>query len=127
MLVVTTDQQHGFSWFSLRFRVEHHLISFITIRPEVDVELRIVAHLDTMPILWRTGRKLPRGDHHHLLCFRSLFVGKTIVRDRPFHHAQLAKDPLRGIVVCQQRCWHGLFGKKWGGALNRPLFWNAHM
>ena len=48
--------------------------------PEVNVELRIVGHLDTVPVLRRAGREATSINHHFNLRLGGLAVGETVVR-----------------------------------------------
>lgn len=79
--------------------------------PEVNIEAGVVTEFDAVPVLRRTGSKLPGMNHDFFLRLRRLFIGKTVIGDRALHDAQLAEDASRGVVVAQQGGRDILFGK----------------
>ena len=87
----------------------------------MNIEAGVVTEFDAVPVLRRTGSKLPGMNHDFFLRLRRLFIGKTVIGDRTFHDAQLTEDTGRGVVVAQQGGGDVLFGKEWGGAFNFPV------
>ena len=87
----------------------------------MNIEAGVVTEFDAVPVLRRTGSKLPGMNHDFFLRLRRLFIGKTVIGDRTFHDAQLTEDTGRGVVVAQQGGGDVLFGKERGGAFNFPV------
>ena len=93
-------------------------VDFITgerrVSPEINVELRIVGHLNTVPVLWWTGGKIARVYHHFHFRLYGMLIGKSVISHSSFHDAQLAKNIGGGVMVTQQRGWDVLKNEKWG-------------
>ncbi|CDU05390.1 conserved hypothetical protein [Vibrio coralliirubri] len=99
--------------------VEHLLGLFL--RPEVNVELCVVAKLYSMPILRRACGKLPSFDCDNIFWFCRFCIGKTVEGDSAFHYTDLAEYALSGIVMIEKRCRYVVLGEKWSGTLNFPV------
>lgn len=95
-------------------------VGFI-LNPEVNVELGIIAELDTMPILRRAGGELPGVNDDLHLRLGSLLVMKTVVGYRSFHYAQLTENVSGSIVMGEQRRRNIFLSEERSGAFNFPV------